>query len=316
MTDPLKLKEYKVGNKTHLIHEDETFHDFLFKYIKYAVNEQWGIREMRKPYKKRHPIMQVYTDANRQFKERNKNGVVGGKMTGAMAELLSLSYDLFLLDKNKVNIKKIIERLRHRDKGHYQGARYEIYCAAVCIRANYKVNFLNQKGKDKVCDFEATHITSRRTISVEVKSRGRPGYLGKSGEKNIKNITKAGISSLINQSMLKVAKHERVIFIEVNLPAGNNDWPEWIYNETQLSNKYAIENNLGGAMVILTNVPYHYNREEIQPRRGYLLRPINIQPLTTGCRNSNMIIRFVYPHIYSLIMYLIKNATIPIEFPA
>ena len=49
-----------VGNRICYSKEWQTFHDFLMDYIKQVLGSEWGNKELKKEFDKRHPILQWY----------------------------------------------------------------------------------------------------------------------------------------------------------------------------------------------------------------------------------------------------------------
>jgi hypothetical protein len=132
-----------IAVKNRLLHSKRwlTFHDFLADYTKLAIGSDWGNMEIARPLEQRHPILIWYQrlcEHQRTFMKQ-PGKVQIAPMTGAAAAYLHLGYDLYALDHNAELQRKLLARLRNHDK--FTGARYEVYVAAMLIRAGFDIEF-------------------------------------------------------------------------------------------------------------------------------------------------------------------------------
>lgn len=242
-----------VAVKNRLLHSDkwQTFHDFLGAYLAAAMGTDWGNAELGKPLDQRHPVLVWYHYLcmhQRTFiKEPGK--VQGAPMTGAVAAYLQLAYDLYALDHNAELQDKLIGRLKDRD--NFAGARYEVFVAAILIRAGFQLAFENEDDRSSShCEFTATHNRSGKQFSVEAKHRaGNKFRLGRQ----------------LNRALAKKANHQRIVFIDINVPddAAGNDVPDYL--RTALADLRAFEGReingepLPDAYLLVTNTPWHHH---------------------------------------------------------
>lgn len=244
-----------VAVKNRLLHSQKwrTFHDFLFDYIKMAIGPDWGNAELAKALDQRHPILIWYHYlCEYQKKYVKKLGEVNtGPMIGAIAAYLNLAYDLYALDHNADLQEKLIGRLR--DKDNFFGARYEVFVAATLIRAGFEIEFENEDDRSSShCEFTATYKKTGKQFSVEAKHRaGNKFRLGRQ----------------LNRALAKQAAHERIVFIDINVPDATtgNDIPKYL--QAALADLRAFEGRiingqpLPNAYLVVTNTPWHHHLE-------------------------------------------------------
>jgi hypothetical protein len=238
--------------------------DFLFDFfIKRVFSPSWGKTELKKPLAERHPVMQWYNSlcALQSQQTRDATGVYGMVPNGAALSYLLLSYDLFTLRQHEALEKSLIQRWRRKD--HFQGARYELFAIATCIRAGCTVEFENESdGLRKHVEFTATHRTTGQRFALEAKSRHRPGVLGFEGDRAPDEQVKVGIQNLIKSALKKPTAEPFVLFLDLNLPPSSaapltQEWFDKIggpvVNEFGQPNGHDPWN-----MVLFTNAPHHY----------------------------------------------------------
>jgi hypothetical protein len=191
---------------------------------------------------------------------KDDQGEYGILPCGSSNYFCNLAYDLFVLKDNGVLFNSWLRRLKIG--GEFQGVRHEIFAAATCIRAGFKIT---PDQAMKPTEFIATHISAGLQIAVEAKSPQRKNVLGaKIGRKT----TKADIIQLLNRALKKTVSQPYVIFIDLNLPPleGSVFEKPW-FKEV----KESVERQLGEAtpskpdlfnMVVFTNHPLHYGRND------------------------------------------------------
>jgi hypothetical protein len=192
-----------VAVKNRLLHSKtwRTFHDFLGDYIRTAIGSEWGNAELAKPLCQRHPILVWYhhvCNHQRQF-VRVPGKVHSAPATGAVSAYLQLAYDLYALEHNAELLGKLVERLRNRD--NFYGARYEVFVAAMLIRAGFEIDFEDEDDRTSShCEFTATFTKTGKRFSVEAKQRtGNRFRLGRQ----------------LHRALAKQAKHPRIVFLEI-----------------------------------------------------------------------------------------------------
>jgi len=242
-----------VAVKNRLLHSEKwrTFHDFLGDYIKMAMGLDWGKAELAKPLEQRHPILvwhhHICEQQQRSRKEQDK--VHSAPMTGAIAAYMHLAYDLYALDHNAELQEKLIGRLRDRD--NFAGARYEVFVAAMLIRAGFEIEFENEDDRSRShCEFTATFTRTGKRFSVEAKHRaGNRFRLGRQ----------------FNRALAKQANYSRIVFIDVNVPDDTADTEVPAYLCQALVGLRAFEGRiinkkpLPNAYLVVTNTPWHHH---------------------------------------------------------
>lgn len=117
----------------------QTVPNLLMRYLPAVIGADWGNAEIKKPYDQRHPIMKWYDDMCyfQAKQKKTESGLYEMVPNGPTFHYLLLADDLFCLEDNGAYQEAILRRLRHPDQ--FQGARYEVFAAASCIRAGYKI---------------------------------------------------------------------------------------------------------------------------------------------------------------------------------
>ena len=245
----------------------KTFPDFLISYIAHVIGKDWGNAEIAKPLEERHQILKWY-DGMRRFQaqqEVDENGLYAAIPNGAFAAYLLLAYDLYTLHHHMALQAKIVSRLKKPDQ--FQGARYELFAAVTCIRAGFGIEYEEESDpRTKHPEFVGVHKETGQKISVEAKSRHRPGVLGFPGQRVPDEEIKAGVGRLFREALEKPIKHPYVVFIDLNFPPyeGKVFEKPWF---TEVRN--AISDIAGDVkkspdkfnLVVITNHPHHYGEE-------------------------------------------------------
>ncbi len=194
------------GSRIHYSKKWKTFHDFLFDYIKTAVGKEWGSAELKKKEGDQHPIIQWYVKSCNYMREQKKadEEIHSSPMIGAVSALLSLSYNLFLLEHNLKVQDRMINRLKNKQQ--FQGALYETYVSSIFISAGFNLELENEDDSDSShCEFVAIAPLTGEKYSVEAKAR-----------QPFKD--HVGIGKQLGQALRKSTSNKRVIFIDVNIP--------------------------------------------------------------------------------------------------
>jgi len=302
-----------VGNRLHWAKEKKwkTFPDFLMDYIKSTIGSGWGNTELKKPIEGRHQILQWYhkTCLFQQSQIPGKDGIYDAVPSGAFAAYLSLSYDLYVLRHHQSIEEDIIRRLKIKDQ--FQGARYELFVAATCIRAGYDIAHENEKDRSKKHpEFIATHKETGQKIAVEAKSKHRKGVLGQSGVRKAEGEVRIRAGGLINNAIQKETCYPLVIFVDVNLPSN-------IANQMQIKPPSPLSRVLDKIkktgdgkdkfnLIVFTNHPHHYCREdELDPKKHVVSVFSQIPALPARHASA----------LFSLNQAALQYGNIPNEFP-
>lgn len=204
-----------VGSRMHYSKNWKTFTDFLADYIKMTIGAEWGNAELKKPFEERHPVIQWYHHICllQQAHVQKRGEIYSARITGAVSAYYRLAYNLYLIAHNVHDIQtRLIRRLKNHD--NFQGAYYETQVAAELLKAGFELEYENEDdGSTTHCEYTATFPRTGKKFSVEAKSRAvapRPG----SGGKLLR------VGKQLNGALEKKANFERVVFIDINRPAG------------------------------------------------------------------------------------------------
>src|SRR5690606_10236170 len=93
----------------------------------------------------------------------------------------------------------------------------ELFVAASLLRGGFKIEFEDEGDSSRShCEFAAKHRKTGRTFSVEAKSRHRLATAAN-------DAPPARMYKIMQQALKKQADHERIIFMDVNLPPDSKE---------------------------------------------------------------------------------------------
>jgi len=267
-TDFKDLKVVAVGSRFYWSKKWKTFLDFLLGFVKNELGPDWGNSELAKPLKDRHEILKWYyrVCCFQKLQKKDENGLYSVVPNGIFLAYLSLAYDLYTIRHNATVKDEIIKRLK--DTKLFQGARYELFVAATCIRAGYDIEYENEEdGTIKHAEFIATHKSTRKKVSVEAKSKHRPGILGFPGKRIPDEKMRLNIGKLLNKALEKKTNLPLVIFIDANLPPVKAKKtlcfpPSRAITKMLDNSRKLFKGKELFDLVILTNTPYHYGKDD------------------------------------------------------
>ena len=203
-----------VGGTLHYSKRWRFFPDFLQDYLPSVFGKEWGEAELAKPFEDRHQAVQFRKKCleflGRQ--QRNAEGFYAAVPNGDAAAYFNLAYDLYTVQDNARLDEDLLARLKHRD--HFQGARHELFAEATCLRAGFQIEHENGGRRTRHAEFVATHKTIGQNVSVEAKSKHRPGVLGRPGEPEPEHEISLRFGGLINDAIRKNPSHPLVIFLD------------------------------------------------------------------------------------------------------
>jgi hypothetical protein len=250
-----------VGSRLLYSNKWKTFTDFLGDYIKMIFGGEWGNTELNKPFKERHPILQWYHHVCllQQQNIKKAGEIYSAPVTGAVSAYYGLAYSFYLIAHNVQDIQtRLIYRLKNRD--NFQGAFYETRIAAELVKAGFELEYEDESDNSRThCEFTATSSRTRKKFSVEAKSR--PPAL-KTGGKLLR------VGRQLYSALDKQANFERLIFIDINRPAGKTKQEIGeLLNHAVTIVKRSEGMIVAGqpappAYVFLTNYPDQYNLDE------------------------------------------------------
>lgn len=307
------FKIVAVGNQIHWEKENKckTFPDFLMNYIKTAMGPEWGSDEIKKPFAERNQILQWYhqTCLFQQSQKLNEDGIYDAVPCGSFAAYLSLAYDLYILRHHQAIQDEVIRRLKIGDQ--FQGARYELFVAATCIRAGYDIVYEDERdGSKKHPEFIATHKETDQKIAVEAKSRHREGVLDQPGKRKPDDEVRVRVGGLINDAIQKETLYPLVIFVDVNLPPSISTQME-LKPPNSLSRALdQVKKDSDGRdefnLIIFTNHLHHYGRADQPDPKKHVVSVFSQQPALPAQHASAL---------FSLNEAALQYGNIPNEFP-
>jgi hypothetical protein len=223
------------------------------------------LRELGESFREdeRHPLHGWWIAMQAQAAARISLGPERGLIsTVAVLSFFTTAYDLFVLADNAKPRERLVRALRIPDQFH--GARYELMIAACLVRAGFNFTFSDEEDCSSAhSDGVAVHRRTGKRYAVEMKTKGRPGILGKAGERPPQAAMKGDVSRQLRDALLKPAHDERLIFIDLNLPPPPSGWQgkgvRW--SRDAIASKRAVEEQPGNApadatgFIVFTNMP-------------------------------------------------------------
>ncbi len=284
------------GNRIHYAPASKwkTVPDFLFEYLPMTLGKEWGQVELSKPYEKQHPIVQWRIKAIEYMRQearkgQNPKGFYETIPNGYMAAFLALAYDLHVVHDNGRLDEELLRRLKHVDQ--FQGARHELFAEATCLRAGFTIEHEDEKDRTKRhAEFTAIHKQTGQKVSVEAKSKHRPGVLGRPGSPELEDEVNLRFGALINDAINKKPPYPLVIFLDTNLPPVVAEQ----FFRPLLMNPHAppilmqklidrVQKEHEGwdpyNLLVLTNHPHHYGKEDEADPRKHILSVMPLKPI-------------------------------------
>lgn len=267
-----------VRNTINALEPRKYFGDFLRDYVLVAFGEEWWKGEMAKAEGERHPVAQWWEDSARYMGAQplQPDGSRRGMPSAIVAAFMAFAYDLYVVS----NVDGLDDLLLNRLKitGLFQGARHELFAEATCIRAGFTIEREDeQDGSRRHAEFTALHKATGQRLSVEAKSRHRPGRLGQPGQPEPHDRIRLRFGELINKAVRKNPPYPLVIFLDTNLPFRAADrllTPQSDNAPSQLLNRLLdlVKKEHGGkdpySMIVFTNHPHQYvAKDERDPKK-------------------------------------------------
>ena len=193
----------------------KTFVDFLLEYLPAMMGVDWMTAESKRPEEQRHPLLQLHWDfcEASQAASRGPDGLLGGIASGPVAAYVNLAYDLYLLEHHQALQVLVVERMR--DPNHFEGARYELFVAATCVRAGFLIEHEDETDRwSKHPEFVAVDERTGQRIAVEAKRRHRQVARDRPPGRP----PKADVGKLLGNALRKQPPLPYVVFIDLNLP--------------------------------------------------------------------------------------------------
>jgi hypothetical protein len=267
-----------VRNAIYALETRKYFGDFLRDYVLIVFGEEWWKTEMAKAEPERHPVAQWWVDGTRYMSTQpsQPDGSRRGVPSAIVAAFMAFAYDLYVVS----NVDGLDDLLLNRLKttGLFQGARHELFAEATCIRAGFTIEREDeQDGSRRHAEFTALHKATGQKISVEAKSKHRPGLMGQAGQPEPHDRIRLRFGGLINKAVRKNPPYPLVIFLDTNLPFRAADrlfTPQLDNAPSQLLNRLLdlVKKEHGGkdpySMIVFTNHPHQYAaKDEKDPKK-------------------------------------------------
>jgi len=223
--------------------------------------------EEKKPFDERHPALQwMYAFVAHHNKIRFDGNIdPHASQIGAGAAWYRFAYDLYTIQDNAKLEAILKKRLLNPDS--FQGARHELWVAALSVGAGFVLEFEDESDNSKTHpEFIGIDKSSKVRIAVEAKSRRRKGAYGFAGGKDIVPGLIVDVRQLILDAYTKKTEFPFYIFIDVNLPGADKQiYSGWL---TEIEKTMADLEKEGYAtpcpanVVFFVNDPSHYLRDE------------------------------------------------------
>ena len=214
----------------------ESFPQFLLFFLGHLFGQAWARRQMSLRGSRRHVVMRWLLEWDQWIRTHRGSPLLSphpGKIvpTGSVLSLLWLAYDVYCLYHRRCLPDELLDRMR--DHRQFQGARYEAMVAAIFVRAGFSVHY-TPAGRAKRCGFEAVWHPTHEILSVEAKSRHRPGQYNEGGTPPSGQALRADIEGLVKAGLKQRALCiPFVMFIELNIPPTPkplSPGPAWYYD--------------------------------------------------------------------------------------
>lgn len=241
-------------NFVNAIH-DHALHFFGIDYLE---------QQEEKPSDHRNPAIQwmhSYVAHTQELERQGRNPKMEGRV-GVAAAWFRFAYDLFTIRDNAKLERRLKERLLVNSS--FQGARYELLVASICITAGFDIDFEDETDtSNRHPEFIATNRLSTAKIAVEAKSRHRHGVQGFVHGANIKPGDKVDVRSIVLEGYKKSKMLPLYVFVDVNLPPIEEAdvWQRWMQEIDVTMSDLAAEGYADPSpanAVFFTNDPSHY----------------------------------------------------------
>jgi len=200
-----------------------TFHEALIDHLSLVLGKEWKEAQAKLPVGDRHFIFECYNETDRYLSSRDADvhkenqQISSVSPNGYVQSLISLAFDVYLLENARVLDGKVVDRLKLKDQ--YQGARYEITVAAIYIKAGWTIEWCRDQRGVKIPEFIATSSDGKCKMAVEAKSKRRDGILHKDGVFDPKNAEKGNMLYLFKEALGKETFDlPYAIFMDLNSP--------------------------------------------------------------------------------------------------
>lgn len=290
----------------------ETFHEFLWEYIKSVLGNEWGNAELAKRGDQRHPLLNWYQDAakyiNAHILELGKVHTIPS--VGVVSAYLRLAYNLYLVAHNRKLEERLVGRLKQADQ--FLPAWYETFVFGALIRSGFVLEFEDETDSSTThCEATATFTKSGRKFSVEAKMRQA-------------STASVDIGRQIKNALRKRAIHARIVFAEINLPElpdGNQQIQSLrkILEDIQRRESETLNpaEPLPPAYVVVTNHPFlYFPNQSVKPwavAEGFRLPDFGWRAELQTLREA-LVAREKHQEMFALMKSWEENYEVPTTF--
>jgi hypothetical protein len=277
-----------IGNKLLYMPKDKCrfLTDVLLEYVPKLFEREWFENEIAESPNERHPVMQWRIRGMNYMKSQPRlpDGSYAGMPTGPLMAYLTFAYDLYVVAHNSRLDQRLVDRLKQKDQ--FQGARHELFAEATCLRAGFQIEHENEEDRSsRHAEFTATHLATGQTISVEAKSKHRPGVLGQAGTPQPSHDLNLRFGYLLRDAVAKNPARPLVVFLDMNMPfeAANRflgpqpPHPFIMRTLNQMRKEHGGKDPI--TQLVMTNHPSHYTKDLEIAHRPHVLSQISLIPL-------------------------------------
>lgn len=260
--------------------------DILLAYVPTLFGQEWFEQEIATQPDERHPVMQWRIKGMNYMNSQPRlpDGSYAATPTGPLLAYITFAYDLYIVAHNGRLDSRLVERLKQKDQ--FQGARHELFAEATCLRAGFKIEHENETDRSsRHAEFTATHVATGQTISVEAKSKHRPGVLGQTGAREPSDGINLRFGYLLNDAVAKNPAHPLVVFLDMNMSfdSANRFLSRIPPHPFILKTLNRMRKQHGGkdpiTLLVITNHPGHYTKDNEIPQHAHLTGQISQVPL-------------------------------------
>lgn len=220
--------------------------------------------EEAKPFEQRHPAIQwmhAYVELSQRIDWENV-GDTSVTQIGGAAAWFRFAYDIYTIRDNAQLTAALKKRLLSGKD--FQGARHELWVAALCVAAGFTLTFEDETDNSRGhAEFIATDLFSTAIIAVEAKSRHRRGIKGFSGGLQRDPGEKVDVRGLVLEAFTKPSDFPLYVFVDVNLPPAKDEETlhRWLNEIDTTMNDLATEGMADPCpanAIFFQNDPSHY----------------------------------------------------------
>jgi hypothetical protein len=246
-----------------------TFQDFLFAFLIHILGERWIQSERQRTSRTRSPLidwLDELIDLRRKAAVTHAARFGTIELTGSTLTLMTLAHDMYSIYHCGANLpSRMLKRLKGPE---FQSTKYEIAVAGLFARAGFTIKWITDRSRRRP-EFTATHKTTGERLTVEAKSRHRPGVLTVPGIKAAGTI-RADLDQLLNEALRKDADGlPYLIYLDANLPPSeaSGAFPPWTADIQRMLDDHeagiAPAKPARFAAITVTNFSWHYGVRKI-----------------------------------------------------